>query len=617
MNNTARLISCLCLTLAALFAVDTAQAATPVQYRWSGTAWVKDTGMAQFAALSASADGRHLYVGSENFSSTGSGKFDVYDQGVSGGFAIPVFSATFRTPEGDASIDAVLVLPIGFLGAAVPYVTTVTDAAHVYLFDGTTFTNITPTAAAFSSNLGVYSVAQYGQKLFIGTGGNVGSAQVWAYDGSQWSQQSLPGFPGNNYYAWVMTVFNGALYLGTVDYSQAAQVWKYDGNSWSMVSIPGFSNSNYAIASMAVFNNKLYIGTSNTLGPGAEIWSFDGSSWTKLVGFGKNDAATAMAVYDGALYIGTTNYAQGAVAQLWSYDGSTLTQVTAPSTFTSAGNAGIVSLASFNGALYAGTYNNSGAELWSVTASGTSSAPNLPGALSGLWWNPDESGWGIDFTQRGSAIFAAWYTYDAAGNPKWYVASDCAGMTGTSGTCTGTLYQVNGPTFFGTSFTSPTSSQISSVGTLQVTFTDANTASMSYNVGGISRTVPIVRQPVGAGTGTPAVDYTDLWWNPDESGWGVAMAEQNANIFLAWYVYDNAGDPVWYVASNCSVSGGGCSGTLYSTTGPAFGTSFDPGQVHVTTVGSVTVTFTDANDAVLSYTVNGVSASKAITRQVF
>ncbi|HUI98621.1 MAG TPA: hypothetical protein VLY46_00215, partial [Usitatibacter sp.] len=308
---------------------------------------------------------------------------------------------------------------------------------------------------------------------------------------------------------------------------------------------------------------------------------------------------------------------QGAVAQLWSYDGSTLTQVTAPSTFTSAGNAGIVSLASFNGALYAGTYNNSGAELWSVTASGTSSAPNLPGALSGLWWNPDESGWGIDFTQRGSAIFAAWYTYDAAGNPKWYVASDCAGMTGTSGTCTGTLYQVNGPTFFGTSFTSPTSSQISSVGTLQVTFTDANTASMSYNVGGISRTVPIVRQPVGAGTGTPAVDYTDLWWNPDESGWGVAMAEQNANIFLAWYVYDNAGDPVWYVASNCSVSGGGCSGTLYSTTGPAFGTSFDPGQVHVTTVGSVTVTFTDANDAVLSYTVNGVSASKAITRQVF
>ena len=119
------------------------------------------------------------------------------------------------------------------------------------------------------------------------------------------------------------------------------------------------------------------------------------------------------------------------------------------------------------------------------------------------------------------------------------------------------------------------------------------------------------------GTATPAVDYSDLWWNPTESGWGMAMAHQSGNIFLAWYVYDGAGQPVWYVASNCVVSGSSCSGTLYKTTGPPFGPTFTSSQVQVSTAGSVIVSFIDANNAVLSYTVNGVTATKTVTRQLF
>jgi hypothetical protein len=74
---------------------------------------------------------------------------------------------------------------------------------------------------------------------------------------------------------------------------------------------------------------------------------------------------------------------------------------------------------------------------------------------------------------------------------------------------------------------------------------------------------------------------------------------------------------VWYVASNCAVSGSSCTGTLYRTTGPAFGPTFDPTRIQVFSVGSATVNFTDANNAVLSYTVDGVSATKTITRQLF
>jgi hypothetical protein len=242
---------------------------------------------------------------------------------------------------------------------------------------------------------------------------------------------------------------------------------------------------------------------------------------------------------------------------------------------------------------------------------------NAPGALSGLWWNPVESGWGIDFTQRRNVIFAAWYTYDAFGNPKWYVASNCAmpGAGVTSGTCSGALYEVNGPTFFGGAF-DPNAVNVVTAGTLSVNFTDASSASMTYTVESQTRTVTIARQVFASGA-APGVDYTDLWWNPGESGWGMAITQQASVMFLAWYVYDSSGKPVWYVASNCAVSGSGCSGTLYRTTGPAFGPTFDASNVQLFTVGSVTLTFGDADHGTLSYSVDGVSGTKSITRQLF
>ena len=64
--------------------------------------------------------------------------------------------------------------------------------------------------------------------------------------------------------------------------------------------------------------------------------------------------------------------------------------------------------------------------------------------------------------------------------------------------------------------------------------------------------------------------------------------------------------------------GGPWGGTLYKTTGPPFNAvPFNPAAVHATPVGSATLAFTDATDGTFSYTVDGVSQSKAITRQVF
>jgi hypothetical protein len=59
-------------------------------------------------------------------------------------------------------------------------------------------------------------------------------------------------------------------------------------------------------------------------------------------------------------------------------------------------------------------------------------------------------------------------------------------------------------------------------------------------------------------------------------------------------------------------------GTLFRTTGPPFNAvPFDPASVVGTSVGTATLIFADGNTANFSYSVNGVSQTKPITREVF
>jgi Spy/CpxP family protein refolding chaperone len=42
-----------------------------------------------------------------------------------------------------------------------------------------------------------------------------------------------------------------------------------------------------------------------------------------------------------------------------------------------------------------------------------------------------------------------------------------------------------------------------------------------------------------AAQATPAANYTDLWWNPNESGWGITITQHPTNqIWAIWYTYD-------------------------------------------------------------------------------
>ncbi len=124
-----------------------------------------------------------------------------------------------------------------------------------------------------------------------------------------------------------------------------------------------------------------------------------------------------------------------------------------------------------------------------------------------------------------------------------------------------------------------------------------------------------------SGTATGQPSYEGLWLKGDESGWGVNLTHQGTTLFATWFTYDTDGTGMWLVASSVAqTSAGNFSGTLYRTVGPAF--SANPFNsigfpANYTQVGTLTFSFMDANTGTMSYTVNGVTQSKAITRYIY
>jgi len=113
-----------------------------------------------------------------------------------------------------------------------------------------------------------------------------------------------------------------------------------------------------------------------------------------------------------------------------------------------------------------------------------------------------------------------------------------------------------------------------------------------------------------------------IWWAKpagSESGWGINLTQQGNVIFASWFTFGPDGKPWWLVVSAIETAPGSnvYSGDLYTGTGPAFNADpFDPAQVVPVKVGTATFTFSDGNTATFDYTVNDVTQSKTITRQV-
>ena len=253
--------------------------------------------------------------------------------------------------------------------------------------------------------------------------------------------------------------------------------------------------------------------------------------------------------------------------------------------------------------------------LGNTASSGPVFTPQL--VYTGLWWNPSESGWGMSITQHNSGIFAAWYIYDSDGRPRWLVLPGGQWISATQ--FTGDLYSATGPDPRGEF--NPAAVTRTRVGTATLSFSSPDRAQLSYSVGDVTGSRPLRRQLFGPAAPALAADYSDIWWNPSESGWGVSITQQHQTLFAVWYAYGADGQSSWYVLPGGAwISGDTYSGTLYrAASAPVsfLSGAFDPAAVTRTPVGTLALRFLNADSAVLSWSIDGVAGAKPIARQGF
>jgi hypothetical protein len=111
----------------------------------------------------------------------------------------------------------------------------------------------------------------------------------------------------------------------------------------------------------------------------------------------------------------------------------------------------------------------------------------------------------------------------------------------------------------------------------------------------------------------PAANYTDMWYLPAESGWGVSFTQHTGSnqVFAVWYTYDprlpdptaaGSSKPLWIVMP------GGTWTTPTSITGPVFVTNGQPfsqsgSNTGATQVGSFTFSFSGTANGTFSYNI--------------
>lgn len=126
-----------------------------------------------------------------------------------------------------------------------------------------------------------------------------------------------------------------------------------------------------------------------------------------------------------------------------------------------------------------------------------------------------------------------------------------------------------------------------------------------------------------AQTPSASRDYTNLWFNANESGWGMNVIHQERILFVTIFAYGTDRKPTWFVgpAVTFSSTSNGAeifTGDLFATTGTPFSTAtFDPTSVTVTRVGSITFTGRADGTASVTYNVDsGTAGTGTVTKSV-
>jgi hypothetical protein len=145
-----------------------------------------------------------------------------------------------------------------------------------------------------------------------------------------------------------------------------------------------------------------------------------------------------------------------------------------------------------------------------------------------------------------------------------------------------------------------------------------------------------------AAQSVPAQNWSDMWYNAAESGWGLSFTQHGATnqVYAVWYTYDPreadpAGEfkPLWIVMPGGTwTSATTVTGSVYVVNATPVTQPWVPASVKLDSVGTFTIHFNDAGTGTFTYDVKApatasagspafnlpaMSGTKAITRQSF
>jgi YVTN family beta-propeller protein len=216
---------------------------------------------------------------------------------------------------------------------------------------------------------------------------------------------------------------------------------------------------------------------------------------------------------------------------------------------------------------------------------------------AGYWWNPSQGGNGFTIERGASgSVFFASYLYSSNGTALWYAAGP-AQMTGSTFSAPLTAYS-GGETPSGTYQPAATGP---SPGNVSITFTAFDTATLTWPGG----TLPIQRYEFADGgleLPVPATQpQSGYWWNPAEGGRGYTVEVQNGTVFVAAYMYDTNGNPVWYASGPGTLTSGNVyQGTLNVYSGGKTLTGNYQSPASPASAGNITIQFTSNTTAMLT-----------------
>ncbi len=112
-------------------------------------------------------------------------------------------------------------------------------------------------------------------------------------------------------------------------------------------------------------------------------------------------------------------------------------------------------------------------------------------------------------------------------------------------------------------------------------------------------------------------DYTDVWWNPQRSGWGMNLVQQQDVAYVSLHGYKADGTPTWYVAPLTRGSYNSFTGNVYRHASAPVSAPLTVNQVSGTPVGNFVFAAISPTQAKITYTIDGQQDEQIVTRFTF